>query len=625
MAQTKIKCPNCGFDFNADEVFFHQAEERAKKQYEAKLSEQLEGINQKKEDINKELLKIKRLKEDQDDIIRRKLEEEKKRIAEEALFKAKKDVEFEMLKIKQDFDIKTKENLQLKKKEVEILNKEREIREKQDQLEIDVEKKMLEREKDIQVRAIRREQEKNELKNREHHKELELQKKLLEDMMKKESEMRSNELELRNKMEHEKEESEKLLFQKIRETEEQVSRREQERSSVEIREYENMLREQKKLIEDFNIKEAEMRSLQKKLKESEEQLKAEMERKMTDKDRQMKESEEYLKAEMEQKINDKVNQMKVNEDSLRLEMEREILDRDRKLKDKEEELKHEMQKKLLDKEREMLDRETEIEEKALIREKEKLELKMKEKDKMLDDQKKLMDEMTRKYEQGSQQMQGEIQELALEEFMKKEFPFDKIMEVKKGAQGADVIHIVRNNLMQECGKIIYESKRTKTFSDTWIEKLKEDQKAQNAEIAVIVTETMPRDMTRFGLKQGIWVCSFQEIKSLAFVLREMLITTHSVKITQVNKGGKMELLYGYMTSNEFRQQVEAIVEGFSGMKTDLEREKLAMQRIWKSREKQIEKVISNTIDMYGSIKGLAGSDVGTVKALELPEPPEELF
>jgi hypothetical protein len=290
----------------------------------------------------------------------------------------------------------------------------------------------------------------------------------------------------------------------------------------------------------------------------------------------------------------------------------EILRKEKELKEKEEQLKIDIEKEFLSK---AFEREQEIRK----QESEKNELKNKELIKQLEDQKKLVEEMRRKSEQGSMQMQGEVQELALEELLRNQFPFDLINEVPKGIKGADCIQLVRNSFQQDCGKIIYESKRTKDFGKDWIDKLKDDQKNQQAEIAVIVTETMPKDMDRFGQKNGVWICNFQEIKSLSFVLREMLIKTQSVRVAQENKGEKMGLLYNYLTSLEFRQQVEAIVEGFTQLKTDIESEKRAMQRIWKEREKQIEKVINNTINMYGSIKGIAGTAIGTIKNLELPE------
>lgn len=246
------------------------------------------------------------------------------------------------------------------------------------------------------------------------------------------------------------------------------------------------------------------------------------------------------------------------------------------------------------------------------------EFKLKELQKKLDDQVKLTEEMKRKQEQGSMQLQGEVMELAIEEWLTNSFPLDTIEEIKKGARGADCIQVVHTRSKQNCGTIYYESKRTKDFSATWIEKFKNDMRDKGANIGVLVTEAMPADMNRMGMKDGIWICSYDEFKGLCFVLRETIIQVSNAVASQENKGDKMSLLYDFLTSNTFRMQVEAIVEGFSQMKADLEKEKNAMQRIWKQREKQIEKVITNTIDMYGSIKGIAGNAIQEVKALELP-------
>ncbi len=263
--------------------------------------------------------------------------------------------------------------------------------------------------------------------------------------------------------------------------------------------------------------------------------------------------------------------------------------------------------------------ETLVSEKEKIRkmEEEKNELRFKELQKQLEDQKKLTEEMKRKQEQGSMQMQGEIQELAIEEWLTTSFPLDTIEEIKKGARGGDCIQIVNTRTVQNCGKIYYESKRTKDFQPSWIEKFKADIRDKGADTGVLVTEAMPSDMERMGMKDGIWICTYEEFKSLCFVLRDTVIKLNNAIASQENKGDKMHMLYDYLTSNSFRMQVEAIVEGFTQMKADLDKEKNAMQRIWKQREKQIEKVISNTIDMHASIKGIAGNAIQAVKALEL--------
>jgi hypothetical protein len=270
--------------------------------------------------------------------------------------------------------------------------------------------------------------------------------------------------------------------------------------------------------------------------------------------------------------------------------------------------------------------ETLITEKEKIRklEEDKNELRFKEMQKQLEDQKKLTEEMKRKQEQGSMQMQGEVQELAIEEWLATQFPLDTIEEIKKGARGGDCLQHVNTRSAQNCGTIYYESKRTKDFQPSWIEKFKADIRDKGATIGVLVTEVMPSDMDRMGLKDGIWICNYDEFKGLCAVLRQSIVQLSTAISTQENKGDKMDMLYTFLTGNTFRMQVEAIVEGFTQMKSDLESEKRSMQRIWKQRDKQIEKVVTNTIDMYGSIKGIAGNAIQSVKALELPEGDEEL-
>ncbi len=250
-------------------------------------------------------------------------------------------------------------------------------------------------------------------------------------------------------------------------------------------------------------------------------------------------------------------------------------------------------------------------------EKDKSELREKELLKQIEDQKKLTEEMKRKQEQGSMQMQGEVMELAIEEWLASQFPLDTIDEIKKGANGADCLQIVNTRELKNCGSIYYESKRTKSFSPIWIEKFKNDIRDKKANLGVLVTEVLPNGMDRMGMKDGIWICTYDEFKGLSAVLRQSLIQVSLAVQSQENKGDKMAMLYDFLTSNEFRLQMEGIVEGFSQMEADLISEKRSMIAHWKKREKQIHKVVSNTIHMYGSIRGIAGNAVQTVKALEL--------
>ncbi|WQW66816.1 DUF2130 domain-containing protein [Helicobacter pylori] len=283
----------------------------------------------------------------------------------------------------------------------------------------------------------------------------------------------------------------------------------------------------------------------------------------------------------------------------------------------ESRLKAENEKKLNEK----LDLEREKIEKALH---EKNELKFKQQEEQLEMLRNELKNAQRKAELSSQQFQGEVQELAIEEFLRQKFPLDSIEEIKKGQRGGDCIQVVHTREFQNCGKIYYESKRTKEFQKAWVEKLKSDMREIGADMGVIVSEALPKEMERMGLFEGVWVCSFEEFKGLSAVLREGVIQVSLAKKSQENKGDKVNLLYHYLTSSEFSMQVNAIIEGFEQLRADLESEKRAMARIWKSREKQIDKVFEGTINMYGSIKGIAGNAIGQVKALELGYDGEDL-
>lgn len=292
------------------------------------------------------------------------------------------------------------------------------------------------------------------------------------------------------------------------------------------------------------------------------------------------------------------------------EKEVEFMKKENELKEAKERMELEVQKKVLEEKKKV---EIEAEKKLS----EKFGLKEKEYQKQIEDAKKSAEDMKRKMEQGSMQLQGEVQELAIEDELRAVFPFDRIEEVSKGIRGADCVQTVVNSSQEDCGKIIYESKRTANFAGDWIPKLKGDMLSAGADVAVLITQTLPKDQKSFSLVDGVWVCSFAEFKSLAAVLRDGIIKINATRASNENKGDKMTMLYGYLTGNEFRHQVEAIVEGFTSLKSELDREKRAMQKIWKDREKQIEKVIMNTIDLYGSVKGIAGSSVKSIESLDL--------
>lgn len=290
--------------------------------------------------------------------------------------------------------------------------------------------------------------------------------------------------------------------------------------------------------------------------------------------------------------------------------ELDILKKEKGLKEKEETMKIDIEKDFLLK--------AESKEKE-IREQEsaKNDMKVKELEKQLEDQKKLSDEMKRKLEQGSMQLQGEVQELILEEILKSNFPIDEISEVPKGVSGADVIQKVKNTLGQYCGTIIWEAKRTKNWSSSWIPKLKDDQRSMKAEIAVLLSSVLPQEIDNFGLMENVWVTNYQSLPGLTTALRLSLIEIEKTKKSLTGVNEKMDILYKYMYGTEFKQRIEAIVENFQNMKSDLDKEKTAMEKIWAKREKQIHNVISNTVGMYGDLEGIIGKSIPQIDNLEL--------
>jgi hypothetical protein len=234
-----------------------------------------------------------------------------------------------------------------------------------------------------------------------------------------------------------------------------------------------------------------------------------------------------------------------------------FLQKEQDLKTKEAELEVTLQRQLIEERGKLQEQLAKEEAEKNNLKEQQFAMRTKELEKQIEDQKKLVEEMRRKQEQGSMQLQGEVQELMLEELLQTTFPFDKIEEVGKGVRGADCIQVVRNQFGNESGKIIYESKRTKDFANEWIEKLKSDMRTLGADVAIIVTQTLPKDMDRFGEKDGVYICTFTEVRSVALLLRNALLKIAEAKKSQENKGDKMVMLYDYLISSEFSEQWKA--------------------------------------------------------------------
>lgn len=246
-----------------------------------------------------------------------------------------------------------------------------------------------------------------------------------------------------------------------------------------------------------------------------------------------------------------------------------------------------------------------------------LKLKVMEKEQTIASMQRQIEDLKRRAEQGSQQLQGEVLELELEAMLRGKFPRDTIEPVPKGEYGGDILHRVLGPLGQLCGTILWEFKRTKNWSDGWLAKLREDQRAAKAEIAVIVSQALPKDVETFDVIDGVWVAHPKAALPVAVTLRHTLIEIATARQASEGQQSKMEMVYQYLTGPRFRQRIQAIVEAFSSMQDDLDKERKAITKQWAKREEQIERVMQATVGMYGDLQGIAGKTLQEIEGLEL--------
>ena len=316
----------------------------------------------------------------------------------------------------------------------------------------------------------------------------------------------------------------------------------------------------------------------------------------------MLENENNIK-EINNELNQKSKEIKRLKD-----VEAEIIELRRKTRESEENAELNIQKRI----HEALESES----KRLVDQaNQKSQFEIKTLKKQLGDQINLTKEMQRKQEQGSVQLQGEAGELIIEEWLKDRFKLDDVTEIKKGENGADCLQTINTREKLNCGTIYYESKRTKTFQNSWIDKFKNDIREKGADVGVLVTKTMPSGSDKICKIKGVLVCGFNEFKVIAPVLRDSLLQLNSVHSAEENKADKMALLYNFLTSNEFKLHVEGVVEGITQMQEEMIREKNTHKKLWKQREKQLDKVVDNTIGIYGAIKGIAGKSIPEIETL----------
>jgi hypothetical protein len=255
--------------------------------------------------------------------------------------------------------------------------------------------------------------------------------------------------------------------------------------------------------------------------------------------------------------------------------------------------------------------------KARLEAEDGLKLKVAEKEQTIASMQKQVEELKRRAEQGSQQLQGEVQELELEDTLRNKFPRDLIEAVPKGEHGGDALHRVCGSLQQICGTILWESKRTKNWSDGWVAKLREDQRAAKAELAVIVSNTLPKDFDTFDFLDGVWVTSPRYVVPVAIALRHTLIELFAARQASEGQQTKMEMIYQYLTGPRFRHRIQAIVEKFADMQEDLDRERKTMTKLWAKRQEQIRCVVESTAGMYGDMQGIAGKTLQEIEGLDI--------
>lgn len=359
---------------------------------------------------------------------------------------------------------------------------------------------------------------------------------------------------------------------------------------------------------EISLDEAISHDLEEKLRLS---LKDEFNKKWVD---EKKKLEEKALADSKKEIQDL--EEKLNQRNKQLDEAREFELKLRKQKDELEEREKNLE---IETKRRLEEEKQKIQETAEKRVKDEYQLTMAEKDKLTQDLLKQIEDLKQKATQGSQQLQGEIMELAIESILRQEFPIDEIEEVGKGRLGADIIQKVRDSNGRVCGVIVWESKRTKNFEDGWIDKLKDDMREKGGDVAVLVTQVLPKDMKLFGHKNGVYIVSFESFLQLTQVLRKSLIDLTLMKSLSVGKNEKIEALYQYITSNEFAQKIGAMMDTYSKMEQTLDREKVAMQRIWSQREKEIMRLKTSTLTIHGSLSGLIDEPLSEIKELDFPE------
>ena len=403
--------------------------------------------------------------------------------------------------------------------------------------------------------------------------------------------------------------SDEISKQEIR-----IKKQTEDELGIELKDLRRQLEEKSAKLKNAEEQELELRKRQREVEEREKKLQEEVQQKFDEQKSKLteqikKQAEETLALELrdlKNQVDEKSNKLKQAQ-----EQELELRKRQRELEEREHAAKLELERKLDDERKNMMAEITKQYD-------EKQRLKEAEKDKQIADMLRQIEDLKRKAEQGSQQAQGEILEVELENLLRKNFRHDDIQPVPKGIKGADVIQHVKTQLGHSCGTILWESKRTKTWSDAWLQKLKDDQREVKANIAVIVSTVLPKDAAHITNIDGIWIADFSSAIGLAMALRNGMIEVARAHVSMEGRNEKMEMVYNYLAGQTFRQRIEAVVESFNNMQDDLDTEKRAMEKIWAKRERQIERIVISTTRFYGDLQGIIGAALPSIARLELP-------
>lgn len=357
------------------------------------------------------------------------------------------------------------------------------------------------------------------------------------------------------------------------------------------------------------IEESLRKDLQRESREREQELRVEFEERLREeKKHSVAKAKKEIGAELADTQDELMDARKKLETANKKELQ--LLRKQKELQDKQANLELEIERRVVAAQESIMKKAAELAG-------EKHRLKDQEKDKRIADFTRQVEDLQRKLEQSSQQLQGEVAELDLESVLRNAFPYDEIEPVAKGTRGADIIWTIRSVQGTPCGQVVWEAKTAKSWSDTWLAKAKDDQRRRKAACAVVVSVNLPGGVQHFGNMEGVWVCSPTLAVGVATALRAQIIQMASVRLAADGKDSKMEDLYRYLTGAEFRQRVEAMVESFVEMKEDLDRERRSLESSWARREKQISRAVQSLAGMYGEMQGIVGQTLQRVKTLEL--------